>query len=346
VVAACALLAIGCGSVTSSSGGGSGSQSTPSGGGTSQSGSGLPTHITKMALILSGKKTDPGYVGLGYQAFAAAAKKFGITQTVVAESVPTATQAQTFTQLAQTGYQLIIAWGGQFQPGAEQVGPKFPHTYFVVTQAQFTHGKNVTSADLQGQEWSFLDGFVAAKLSKSHTIGLINSNCFAETSLEEHGVKQGIKYVNPQTKTLVAANIGFDDPSGAKQAAEAQIAQGADILWVNLNTGNLGVYQAAEQAKSPVLVLTEIGDYYTQAPKVIVTSDVRDDGAVFDKILNEINSGQWTGQPVLVPMSSSDVGLTPFHGLAPASLYSQAKEIQKKILSGAIPVKRDTSCPF
>src|SRR5437899_9463764 len=122
--------------------------------------------VARVAILLPGKKDDPGYSGLGYFALQQAAKKYGIKKTAVAETVDVAAQTEAYRSFAQQGYSLVIGWGGQYETGALNAAKQFPNVYFSDNSGTAGNGKNYASVDLAGQEWNFLVGYVMGKLTK------------------------------------------------------------------------------------------------------------------------------------------------------------------------------------
>jgi basic membrane protein A len=302
--------------------------------------------VERVAMLIPGRKDDQGYSQIGFTGLQNAAQKFGF-ETALAEAVDVSAQVEVYRDFASRGFDLVIGWGGQYQDGADEVAPEFPDTSFLVVNGIGGNGSNVASIDLSGEQWTFLAGYVAGKVTKTGIIGIVANGCFDSVARQNHGFRDGAKFANPDVKVLITAIESFDDPAGAKEAALAQIAQGADVIEAGLNTGNLGVYEATEEnAEKPVFATTEYTDQHDLAPKTFLTSSLRDLSVVVAQAVDSIESGTFKGEAIRIGITAEDEALARFRGKAPDSLYEEAKEIQAKIVSGEIEVVPDGSCPM
>lgn len=305
------------------------------------------TEVESIALLLPGRKDDAGYSGTGYRGLVEAAEEFGIEETAVAEEVDVAQQVEVYRDFASQGFDLVFGWGGQFEDGAAQVAEEFPDTYFVVGAGSGGNGSNYGSIDYAGRQWTYLLGWVAGKVSESGKIGYIGGPCAANTARKSHAYALGVQAANPEAEVLFTGLDSFDDPAAAREAALAQIDQGVDVIHAAMNTGNLGVYEAAEEHTDvPVFVVTEFGDYHEESPETILTSATRDQAAIIAATVEAIESGEFAGEKIEVTMTTEHEPLAPFRGLADESIYEQATEIQAQIASGEIEVPAVSDCPY
>lgn len=300
--------------------------------------------VESIALLLPGKADDQGYSQLGASALDAAAEEHGISETSIAESVDVAQQVEVYRDFATQGFDLIVGWGGQYEDGAVEVAGQFPEVCFADFNGVGGNGTNYSSFDLAGEQWTFIVGYVMGRLTKTGTVGIVAGPCFDSSARQAHGVRDGVLMANPDAEVIISGVDSFDDPAAAKEAAAAQIQQGADAIEVNLNTGNLGVFQAAQDA-GDVLVTTEFFDQSDAAPDVILTSSVRDASVAINLLVNQIEQGDF-GDPVRITLTAEEQALAPFRDLAPESLFEEAKGVQAQIANGEIEVAADGSCPY
>jgi basic membrane protein A len=302
--------------------------------------------VESIALLLPGKKDDKGYSQTGYDALQAVAQEYGV-ETAVAEDVAVGQQTEVYRDFAAQGFDLIVGWGGQYEDGASEAAEEFPDTTFVVSAGSGGNDANFGTINHAGEQWNFLTGYVAGKVTKSGKVGAIGGPCAANTAAQLHGFEQGVMYANPDAEVLIAGLDDFDDPALAKEAALAQIDQGADVLYVNLNTGNLGVFEAAEENKDiPVFVVTEFTDQHEEAPDVILTSATRKNTENIATIMESLTEGTFAGNHISIEIQEDDDAIAPFRGLAPDELFDEAKEIQAQLARGEIEVEADSSCPY
>lgn len=297
----------------------------------------------KVAMILPGKHDDFGFSQVGASALDTIATKFG-AETIYAESVPVAQQVETFRDFARRGFNLIIGWGGQYNDGAKLVAAEFPDTFFVVILGVGSNGSNFASSDLSGEQWDFLDGYVDGKATKTNKVGMLSGPCFDATARASHGFEQGVKFANPAAEVKIVQLDSFDDASAAKEAALALADEGVDVIHLGLNTGNLGAFEAAKERG--ILVSAQFYDQNQQAPEVVLTSDLRNEGEAAIVAAQMVADGSFDGSPIRVALTADPPALAPFYGLAPDSLYQEALSIQERVASGEIKVEADGSCPY
>jgi len=300
--------------------------------------------VESVALILPGRADDEGYSQVGATGLEALASERGL-ETEVAESVDVAQQVEVFRDLASQGFDLVIGWGGQWEDGASEVAPEFPDTYFGVVNGLGGNGSNFASIDFAGEQWTFVVGYVMAKVSESGRIGVIAGPCFDSSARQAHGVRDGALHANPDLDVTITGLDSFDDPAGAKEATLAMIDEGIDVIESNLNTGNLGVFEAAQESEG-VLITTEFVDWSGDFPEVALTASTRDPGQLIGVLVDAVEEDTWDGEAIRVELTAEDDALAPFRDLAPESLYEEAKGVQEAIASGEIDVQADGDCPY
>src|SRR5262249_10543355 len=155
----------------------------------------------KVAFLLPGSASDQGYNADGKRSADLVRSELG-ADVAVTENVALPSQADVYRQYASNGYKVVIGWGGQFTDGATTVSAEIPDVNFIVVNGASTNGTNLGSMDTNIQDWEFVRGFVAAKLSKTGTIGWIGGQCFPATAANLHGVEQGAKYAVSTIKVL------------------------------------------------------------------------------------------------------------------------------------------------
>jgi basic membrane protein A and related proteins len=297
----------------------------------------------KVAFLLPGSPTDQGYNADGQRSADMVEEELG-ADVAVTENVGVPNQADVYRQYASQGYQVVIGWGGQFTDGATTVAAEFPDTTFLVVNGNAENQSNLGSIDTDIEQWEFVRGFAAAKLSKSGTIAWVGGQCFPATAANLHGVEQGAKYADPNITVLSTFTGDFEDPTKAQQATQALMGNGADVITGNLNNGWFGVYKAAEGGQG-VTVANEWIESSELAPAVIATSVLKSQAPFVVETLKKVQDGSFAGE-------HSQFGLTPDWGpalaetdLLPPDVYQAALEVQQQISDGQITPAHDETCP-
>ncbi|MCU1614570.1 MAG: putative ABC-type transport system, periplasmic component/surface lipoprotein [Frankiales bacterium] len=318
-------------------------------GGSSGSGSGsgaadaASTGKLKVAFILPGSPTDQGYNADGKRSADLVKKELG-ADVAVTDNVAVPNQADVYRQYAAKGYNVVIGWGGQFTDGATSVSAEFPKTDFIVVNGASENGSNLGSIDTDIEQWEFVRGFAAAKLSKSGTIAWVGGQCFPATAANLHGVEEGAKYANPGVKVLSTFTGDFEDPTKAQQATQALMGNGADVITGNLNNGWFGVYKAAEGGQG-VTVANEWIESSNLAPGVIAAAVLKSQGKFVVDVLKKVQDGAFGGKHYQFPLPADWGPALSQSKLLPNDVYQAALDVQKKISDGSIKPKHDETCP-
>jgi basic membrane protein A len=151
----------------------------------------------------------------------------------------------------------------------------------------------------------------------------------------------GVAYVNPDAKTFEPVFIGdFNDAVGAKQAAQAQIENGADIILSSLDAGVFGMIEAAREVNEMgknVRVMTILSDLYEQAPDVALSSAYMDYPGAVESVGSMVKDGKLGGY---YPMkwSEGNARWADLHGQVPDDVLDKLEEIEKEIMAGSIDI--------
>ncbi|WP_432460973.1 BMP family lipoprotein [Agarivorans sp. QJM3NY_25] len=162
-----------------------------------------------------------------------------------------AQREQGLRRLASRGFGPIVAVGFNFASSVEKVASEFPDTQFTIID-MVVDKPNVQSIVFKEQEGSFLVGALAAKTSKTNTVGFIGGMDIPLIRKFACGYKQGALYANPDIKVLEnmtgSTPAAFADPAKGSELAKSQFSKGADVIYAAAGGTGLGVYQAAKDA--------------------------------------------------------------------------------------------------
>jgi basic membrane protein A len=292
----------------------------------------------KVALILGGRVNDPGYYHAGYEALLAVKEKYH-AETVYQENLSPVAAEQVLRELGEDGFSYVIVMGGgTYDDAIRQVAADYPAMKFIIISGAFTQLPNIVSIRTGHPGVAFLAGVLMAEMSKTQEIGLIGGRASPPAMADHVAVIAGARYVNPQIKILDAYTESYDDPSLAKEAALAQIEQGADLIYANANTSSFGIFEAARERG--VLVVGAATDQNEIAPETILTSVVygTDRGVLHLIDLDRTGAG-WENKVYQMDLSQLDIA--PFHSLAgkvPAWATQRLANVRGEIIAGKIQV--------
>lgn len=146
-------------------------------------------------------------------------------------------------------YDLVIAHGSQYGSIIEELAPEFPEVSFAWGTDVNTFGLgNVYAYTPAADEGGFVNGAMAGFMTQSGVIGVIGPIEVGDAKLYVDGFKAGVAASNPDAQVLVTYIQSFSDVPLATEAANAHVANGADIL-----TGT------AQMVVGPIAVAKEKG---------------------------------------------------------------------------------------
>ncbi|MFJ3887987.1 BMP family lipoprotein [Streptomyces rubrogriseus] len=267
-----------------------------------------------------GGKGDQSFNDAAYAGLERAKKEFGYK---TADIEPTdgetdADKEQRLTSLAKQGYNPVIGVGFAYGPAMKNVAAKYPDTTFGIVDS-VVEGKNVASLVFAENEASYLAGVVAAKATKSKTVGFVGGVDVPLIHKFQAGYEQGVKDTDPKIKvvsqylTQTAEEGGFSSPDKGKAAAEGQIEKKADVVYAAAGLSGQGVIEAAAKAK--VWAIGVDSDQYKQEALAaykdsILTSALKDiNGAVF-ALAKSVEDGKPLTGTHTFDLKSDGVGLS------------------------------------
>lgn len=291
----------------------------------------------KVALLTPGPVSDAGWNALAYEGLLKIRDDLGAEISQIQTRTP-AEFEEGFRDYARRGFNLVFGHGFEFQDAAAAVSPEFPNTVFITTSGN-TVRKNVAPLRFMLEEATYLEGMMAAMLSKSGKAGVVGGMEIPSVKTTVVAFEAGAKAVKPDF-SIVTAYIGnWEDVGAAKEAALAQIEQGADYLFHNADAAGLGVFQAAQEKR--VRAFGANKNQNDVAPEVVIASAIADIPAAFVRVAREVKDGAFVGRVEKMGMKEGVVSLAinpRLAGTIPADVTQRIDETQKGILAGTVKV--------
>jgi basic membrane protein A len=228
---------------------------------------------SKVAMVLSGLKTDEAFNQYTYEGMLRAKEELGI-ETAFREEVSQAEQLEVIRQFAQLGYDIIIGQGGQFGEALQTVAKEFPDKHFIFSVATETGGiPNLTAVTVSYSHAGYLGGIMAAYTTKTNKIAMITGEWYDPHRQMEASFKAGIAAVNKNIQVTSVTTGSWSDVNKAREASLALIADGYDVLFPCLDAAFVGVLAAAQDSNN-VFVVGSVVDMAKVAPDVAIGSVV------------------------------------------------------------------------
>ncbi|HEX2978660.1 MAG TPA: BMP family protein [Anaerolineaceae bacterium] len=293
----------------------------------------------RIAMALPGPINDNDFNTVGYSGLKAACEEMGIEFTYV-EKVADADVERVLRDFASRGYNLIFAHSFSFASAALAVAKDYPDLTFMVAGSGFELAPNMGSYDNPDYQGAYLAGMLAAGTSKTGVLGWVDGNPAPNMLANLHAFEAGAKEINPEVKVLHTFIGSWYDPPKSKEAAIAQVEQGADVL----SAQGVGVIDAAVEKK--VFVIGAMTDQNHLGPEVVLTSVTWDIQPVVKAMAEAVMNGTWESKTYQFGVKEGAVKLADFHGLdsnVPADIMQKVNDKMAAIKGGSFTVTLDTS---
>lgn len=289
----------------------------------------------RVALLTPGPVSDAGWNASAFEGLQLIKSRLGAETAMVQTSSP-ADFDDAFRDFASRGFNLVFANGFEYTDAAIQAGRDFPHTYFIVSSGNRVSA-NVASVSFALEQATYTEGVLAGVMSKTGVAGAIGGIELPAIKLTFEGFRQGFASVRPGGRVLISYTGSFEDVGAAREAALAQVSQGADFLIHNADAAGLGVLQAAQERH--VYVFGAYRNQNVVATQATVASAVVDVPDALLKIATEVKAG--TFRPAMLTFGMKDkmvkVVFNPqLRNRIPAAAKERVKLAEQGIISGAI----------
>lgn len=290
----------------------------------------------KIALVMSGAANDQGWNQTAYEGTQKACEKYGC-ELAYTENVSTADIAAAFADYAGSGYDIVIGHGYEFGDPALEVAATYPDTKFICTEADAA-ADNVASYVMACEQTAYVEGIIAASMTKSGKIGAIGPIPGDSLVKIINGYEDGAKTINPDIDVQTAWTNSYVDTQLAQEAAKAMIENGADVIKHCANACGNGAMSAAVDAN-----IWCQGDSYDQsslAPNNILDSAIYNLDVVLDKAIGSVVEGSFSGDVYNLGMADGAVEVLLSDNL-PDDVKATAEQAIEQIKSGEVEVVRD-----
>ena len=301
-----------------------------------------PAKQYKFAAILPGVITDADYNTLGYIAATAVQSDMGIKM-AYSENVAVPDVERVMREYIDGGYNIIWTHGGQFITQSKNIAKQFKDvTIIAETDAPEADApENLWIIDRNFHVGFYALGALAAKQTKSGKIGYLGGQTLPFSNAEIHAVQQAMNDLGSTAQIKAVWAGDFNDPTKARQVADAMIAEGVDVIIGSLNLGMFGLFEAVKGGSGTVLVTAKYTDKSSYAPKNVITSLLYDFAGPLKAIVKKIQAGERGGYYPL----GFDTGVAlqmPLKNVSP-EVNAEVDKIMNDVKGGKIKVVKDTN---
>lgn len=292
----------------------------------------------KIAIILPSSPQDGGWGQFGAEGMKYAAEKLGAELAVVEATATEAIKTET-ESLADDGYRVIIGHGGEYSTVFSEVAPDYPGTDFISIGGNICT-ENQFSLQIATETVAFVQGAVAAKLSKTGIVGTINAMDIPSFTKTCKAFEAGAKYINPDITVLYTVMTVYGDPNEGYEIARSQIAEGADHINSN---ADLACYGIAKACQEKGVTFSGYGAKFDEYPETVLNSIDNNFGPAFLSAINRcLNKAEKPiTQALSVGLGDGAVSLKineELYAKLPKDVQSTMEDLKDPMLNGEIDV--------
>ena len=230
------------------------------------------------------------------------------------------------------------------EEAVRKVAAEFPDIPFAFGSGEDPVEPNMSVFDNWLQDPAYLSGMLAGGLTKSDTIGVVGAMPIPEVNRIVNAFVMGVKETNPDATVKVSMINTFFDPAAAKQAAQAHVSAGADVLFAERD----GVIAAAEEADIPAIGM--MVDQEEEAPGHVATSLIWNMRPTVDAVIEQATNAPKAvdlGKFSFMKVEGSDLAPvnTEIVGGIPEELVNKVEKKEAAIRNGEFTTPIDESAP-
>lgn len=301
--------------------------------------------ITKIGVIVPEKANDYGWNQQHAEAGQKMADQLG-AEYVLADGAGYEDPGPIMRQLASEGCDWIMAGASGYGTVAPQVAQETGVKTNIIGAFDAGNIPDIAQDfETYAQEGAYLAGVLAAKMTKTGTVGIVISADDENWTKMAGGFVVAAQATSPDIK-IILAQVGpaaYADAPAAKRTTETVIAQGADIIFGMGDGSSFGMIQACETATPPsgadkVWFIDVIGDKTSLDTKgIYLTSVVWDYLPAWELAYEAMQAGKFGTEIVWINLENGGIGILKTEWI-PDDVWTEIETAKRGIIDGSIEV--------
>jgi basic membrane protein A len=285
----------------------------------------------KVAFVYVAPIGDLGWTWAHDQARLAIEDQLGV-ETAFIENVPEGPDAErVIRDFAQKGYDVVFTTSFGFMDPTINVATEFPDVQFVHISGYKT-ADNVSTVFGAMEEARYLSGIVAGKATTTNVLGYVAAFPIPEVIRGINAFALGARSVNPEAIVKVVWTNTWFGPPQEKEAAEALLDAGADVIAQHQDTTEPQKAAADREAFS----IGYDSDMRSFVGDTVLTSPVWNWAPKYVSIVEAVRAGTYQGnESYYGTMAEGIVDIAPLSPLVDAETKSRVEEVRASIVDGS-----------
>lgn len=205
----------------------------------------------KIALIVNGNLGDKSFFDSANEGMLTIKEKYGCTIKVIETGTDTTKWEPALADVSEEGYDIIIVGTYDMVEPLTKIATEYPNQKYIIfdDSVDYSDGQNpnVYSVNYRQCDVAFIGGYIATRMTKTDTIGIVAAVDAPLVNDWIVGTIQGLKYADSEMGFTLKFIGSFSDVAKAKEIALAQYNSGCDFI-INLGANaGLGIIDAAKE---------------------------------------------------------------------------------------------------
>lgn len=287
----------------------------------------------KAAWVYVTPLTDAGWTQQHDQGRRAVEKTLGqqVATTYVENVAEGADAERVIRDLAQQGNQIIFTPSFGYMEPTLKVARDFPQVRFESITG-LKQAPNVATANARYYEGRYLAGIAAGRMTQSGVAGYVAGFPIPEVLQGINAFTLGLRSVNPTATVKVIWLNEWFNPAREREAADALMNQGADVL--TFHTGSTAVMAAAE-ARGKFAVAYH-SDMRAVAPTAQIAAVTHQWGDYYARRVQALRNGAWRPGNVWGGVKEGMIRIGDFGPKVPQKVQREVLARQNDIAAGRL----------
>jgi len=273
----------------------------------------------KAAFIYIGPITDQGWTYAHELSRQYAESQLDYLETAYTENVNPADAARVIRGYCEQDYDIIFTTSFELLDGALEVAKDYPNIVFEQHAGGYESAENVGRVFARLYQPYYLAGIAAGAMTESNLIGYVAAHPIPQVIREINAFAKGIQVLAPDAVVKVIFVNTWFDPAKEREAAEALVELGADVLCQTVDSP--ATQQVAQE--HGIYSVACYADQRQFAPDANIASAVFDWGPATVRTIEAVRNGTWVSQVSWDGYEAgehSPVQLTPLADFVPAAV--------------------------
>jgi basic membrane protein A len=312
------------------------------GGDKDASGDAAKEDVFTVGFIYIGTPEDGGFTQAQHEGTMAMEKHFGGDVKAIWEEEIDDTNKQAALDAAvrmiDQGADCIIGCSFGFMDALTELAnnPDYADTKFLHFSGNEMNDTNYGNYFGATEEPRYLSGIIAGMQTESNKLGYVAAFPYTEVQIGINAFALGAQSVNPDVEVKTVFINSWYDPAKEKEAAEALLAQGCDIITQHADTP--GPQQAAAEAGKFAIGYNMDNSKLEGLEKTFLTAPIWHHEKFLIPTVEAMIDGTWKPESYYGTMKDGYVGLSSLTANVTDEAKAKVEEVQAKIVAGEFPI--------